>query len=83
MVYVFVLLPTSVCEPVAVTTAVSPETKPSIEVSETVRAEPSYSLLPLSVVMVTVFGVTVSAPGTVITLVKLAVLSLPSASLIT
>ena len=56
------LLSTSVWEPVAVTFAVSLFTRPAMLASSFVSGVPSYSLLALSVVMVTVAGLTVRVP---------------------
>ena len=83
MLYVLLLDPTSVCDPVAVTAAVSLFTRPAIDASPFVSAVPSYALLSDPVVIVTGAGLTVSLPSTVVILVKFAVLSSPAAFLMT
>ena len=81
MLYVLEPEPTSVCSPVAVTSALSPSASPVIAASGFLRASPLYSLLSDPVVTVTVLGFTVSIPSAVLTFVKFAVLSSPSAFL--
>ena len=83
MLYVLLVLPTSVIVPVAVTVAVSLFTSPVMPASEFVSGVPSYALLPLPVVIVTGALFTVSVPSTFFTFVKLFVLSSPAAFLIT
>ena len=56
--------PTSVWEPFAVTTALSPFTSPSMDASSFVKADPSYSLLAEPVVIVTGAGVIFNVPDT-------------------
>ena len=65
------------------TFAVSLFTRPAMLASSFVSGEPSYSLLALPVVMVTVAGLTVRVPFSVVTFVKYAVLSSPALFLIT
>ena len=66
MLYVLLLDPTFVCEPVAVTVAVSPSTRPVIDAVLFVRGVPSYSLLSDPVVIVTCFGSTVMFPSVMV-----------------
>ena len=74
-------LPTSVWLPFAVAVAVSLFTRPVMVASSFVRAVPSYSFSAEPVVTVRAALVTVRVPSTVSTPVKLAVTSLPEASL--
>ena len=80
---VFLPVPTSVCDPVAVTSAVSSFTRPVIVASLSVSADPSYALLALPVVTVTGALLTVRVPLISAIFLKFEVLSSPAAFLIT